>query len=172
MDITYVKDIASLIDEKLCASSLSWTAGGASDSVTWTGFSINREAFASPAGLPRSADFMVAYDVTLGSGKTFSLSYAVQSSPDNTIWTDYATLSGPTVIATGVSGGGKQAGIARMPNPNANAQSGNKGVDLNGAGQYVRFNVIPHLGATGTDTAVINTIGVFGGFDFLTAPTT
>ena len=47
--IVYVKSVAEMVDPKALASSLSFTAGGASDSVTWTGKSINREGFVNGA---------------------------------------------------------------------------------------------------------------------------
>ena len=78
------------------------------------------------------------------------------------------------MIATGPSGGGRVVGIARLVAPimMANAPSGTPGVGLGGARRYVRFNVVPHLSATGTDTAVIASVGVFAGFNTLPSPQT
>jgi hypothetical protein len=168
-EITYVKSIGELIDEKILANTLAWTAAGASDGVTWTGTSINRAAFAT-GSIPRSMDVVVAYDTTLTSTKTLSLTWIVQDSPDGTNWSDYATQAATVAVTS--SGGGRVSGITRMLNPSASAPSGTPGVDLGGARQYIRVNVIPDLSATQTDTAVISAIGVFGGFDFLAAPQT
>ncbi len=171
-DIVYVKSIAELVDPKLAASSLSWTAGGASDAVTWTGYSIDRQAFVT-GSMPRSVDVFVAYDCTLASGSTLSFTFDVQDSADNSAWSDYATEA-ITVFSTGTTGGPAKSGIARMSVAagNANAPTGTPGVDLNQARRYVRCNVVPHLSRAGTDTAVMVTIADFGGFDILAAPKT
>lgn len=168
-NIASIKSVAETIDPKALSTSLSWTAGGASDAVTWTGISINRESF-SNGSIPRSMDPFVVYDVTMASGHTLSLTWAVQDSADNSAWSDYATEAA-TVAVTGVSGGTRQVGVARMANPSGNAPSGTPGVDLNGARAYVRLNVIPDFSGAGTDTGVIVAAGEFGGFDILAAPT-
>jgi hypothetical protein len=167
-DIVQVKSIAELIDPKALSTSLSWTAGGGSDSVTWTGISINRESFAN-GGLPRALDAFVFYDVTLASGHTLSAYWDLQEGPDGSNWSDYATEAS-TVIATGQSGGARQVGVARLLNQSGNAPTGTPGVDLSGARAYVRLNVVPHLSAAGTDTAIIAALGEFGGYDILAAP--
>jgi hypothetical protein len=168
--IVLQKSIGELVDEKALASSLSWTAGGASDSVTWTGFSINREGFAT-GSLPLTMDAAIYYDATLASGKTLSVLVDVQDSPDGTNWSDFATEAS-TVVATGPSGGGHVAGVARLTVANANKPTGTPGISLGAARQYVRVNVVPHLSATGTDTAVMAAVGVFAGFDQLASPQT
>ena len=169
-ELPYVKSVAELVDPKALSSSLSWTAGGASDAVTWTGKSINRGSFVN-GSLPRSLDAVVYYDATLASGKTLSLTWDLQDSPDGTNWSDYQTEAA-TVVATGVSGGGRVIGVARLARGGSDAPAGTPGADLAGARAYVRLNVVPDLNATGTDTAVIAAIGEFGGFDILAAPAT
>lgn len=166
--INDIKNVAEYIDPKALSSSLSWTAGGASDAVTWTGISINREGFVT-GSIPRSMDAIVYYDATLASGKTLSLTWDLQDSPDGTNWSDYQTEAA-TVIATGPSGGGRVVGVARLLDQSTNAPSGTPGANLSSARAYVRLNVIPHMSATGTDTAIIAAIGEFGGFDILAAP--
>lgn len=179
-DIVLQKNIGALIDVKPVLPYLSWTAGGASDSVTWTGAAIDRGGFGVGAGglaatpNPLSMDVDVYYSATLGSGATLAFNFDLQSSPDNTTWTDYATVAAAT-IATGPSGGGTVSGIQRLvlaAAQNPNAPSGMAGVDLNNAQRYLRLLVLPHLSRTGTDTAVIIGVGVFGGFDRLPAATT
>lgn len=172
-EIVLQKSVAELIDPKAAASSLSWTAGGASDSVTWTGIGIDRQGFAT-GSLPRSADAVVYYDATLGSGSTLALQWDLQEGPDNSNWSDYATEAS-TVVATGPSGGGRVVGVARL---NGATIQGNAnpaalpGVNLGSARRYVRLNVIPHLSRAGTDTAVIASVMEFAGFDALAAPAT
>lgn len=170
VDIVQKKSIAELIDPKAASSSLSWTAGGASDSVTWTGISIDRQGFAN-GSLPLSVDAMVVYDATLGSGNTLSLYWDLQEGPDGSNWSDYATEAS-TVVATGPSGGGRVVGIARLVVADANKPTGTPGVSLGAARRYVRLNTVPHLNRTGTDTAVIASVIEFGGFDALAAPQT
>jgi hypothetical protein len=169
-DLVYVKSIAELVDPKALASSLSWTAGGASDAATWTGFSINREAFSNGA-VPRSMDAFVVYDVTMASGHTLSFTWDVQDSPDGSNWSDYSTEAA-TVAVTGVSGGTRQVGVSRMLRQGSDAPSGTPGVDLSGARAYVRLLLVPHFSGAGTDTGIIVAAGEFGGFDILAAPQT
>ena len=167
-DIVIQKSLGELVTPKAAASSLSWTAGGASDSVTWTGYSIDREGF-STGSLPRTADAIIYYDATLGSGLTLAFTIDIQDSPDGTNWSDYATEA-YTVVATGPSGGGHVAGVARAVIASSNKPVGTPGVDLKGARRYVRMNVIPHLSRTGTDTAVMVSVIEFAGFDQLASP--
>ncbi len=171
-DLPYVKSIGELVDPRLAASSLSFTAGGASDSVTWTGYSIDRQAFAT-GGEPRSVDIFVAYDVTMASGSTLAFTFAVQDSVDGTNWSDYASEA-YAVVSTGTTGGPAKSGVYRMSVAanNPNYPTGTRGVDLNSAKRYIRCNVIPHLSRAGTDTCVMVTIADFGGFDILPAPQT
>lgn len=160
--------IGELVTIKNMSSSLSWTAGGASDSVTWTGSSINRNAFATGTP-PRTMALAVSYDATLASGSTLAFTIDVQDSADNTNWSDYATEAIATA-GTGISGGGRQFGVANAVIANQNAPAGTPGIDLSGARQYIRCLVVPHMGRTGTDTAVMMVVGVFAGFDTLAAP--
>lgn len=174
-DIVLQKNIGALIDLKPLLPVLSWTAGGASDSVTWTGTSIDRGGFLggplSVGEMPLSADVSVYYSAKLASGATLSFNFDVQDSADNTNFSDYATVAAAT-IATGPSGGGTVAGFQRMQALGTNAPSGMPGVDLTGARRYIRLLVLPHLSATVTDTAVITAVGIFAGYDRLSAPAT
>lgn len=169
-DIVLQKSLGELTDAKAGASYLSWTAAGASDAVTWTGLTIDREGL-STGSLPRSADAVVFYDATLGSGKTLSLTIGVQDSADNSAWSDYATETA-TVVATGPSGGGRVIGVARVIIPSSNKPTGTPGVDLNSARRYVRLNVLPDLSATGTDTGILASVWELAGFDQLASPQT
>jgi hypothetical protein len=179
-DMALQRHIGDYIDVKAASLSLAWTAGGASDSATWTGLTIDRGSAFSTGAFPRTADFDVVYDATLGSGHTLSLYFDLKSAPDGATWTDFATEAS-VVVATGPSGGGRVAGVARMTlvtpdDPTVAAQVNIPGqttapsIDLTSAQRYLQFNTIPHLSATGTDTAVIQAVGVFAGFDSLQAP--
>lgn len=164
------RDIGSLVDVKSLSALLSWTAGGGADSATFTGTVIDREGFTT-GSLPSTVDVDVWYSATLGSGHTLSLYMDVQHGASSSVFSDYATEQA-TVIATGPSGGGAVTGVYRMQVASSNAPAGHPGIDVRGTQRYLRPLIIPHLSATGTDTAEIVAIGVFGGFDFLAAPST
>jgi len=179
-DIMLQKHIGDLIDLKALSSSLSWTAGGASDSVTWTGISIDRGGAFATGALPRTLDAALLFDATLASGKSLSVCWDVQHSPDNSTWSDFATEASQ-VVATGQSGGGRAIGVSRLtlssaddPNiasaTNIPGQTPTPSINLGSAARYIRLNVVPHLASTGTDTGVIAAVGVFAGFDILQAP--
>ncbi len=165
-DIVLQRNIGSLIDVKALSTPLSWTAGGAADSVTFTGTSIDREGF-SNGSLPKSVNVDVIYSATLGSGNTLAISFEIDSAPDNSTWTPFATEAS-AVIATGPSGGGVVSGVTRMTLPSA----ASAGVNLDAAQRYLRTLFVPHLNRAGTDTAIIAALGVFAGFDRLQAPQT
>jgi hypothetical protein len=178
-DFSTQKHIGDIIDVKALSSSLSWTAGGASDSATWTGISVDRMNF-STSYMPHTADFDVFYDATLASGAHLSLSFDVQSAPDGSTWSDYATEASQ-IVATGPSGGGRVVGIARMTVSSADdpsiasatnlpGQTATPSLNLSSAQRFVRFNFAPHLSSAGTDTAIAAAVGVFAGFDGLQAP--
>jgi hypothetical protein len=152
-DIVLQRDVASLGALKYLAAAAAAIAASTGDAATTTGSTINRFGF-SGGGIPGAAVMGVAYDATLGSGKTLSIGYAVQDSPDGTNWSDYQTAT-YAVVATGPSGGGAVSGLLEV------------GVNLSSARQYVRFNSNPDLSATGTDTAVTRSVGFFAGFDRL-----
>lgn len=151
--IVLQRDVASLGALKNLSAASAATAAGAGDSATTTGSTIDRAAFPS-GSLPGSAVFGVAYDATLGSGKTLSFGYAVQDSPDGTNWSDYQTAT-YAVAATGPSGGGAVSGVFEVA------------VNLGSARRYVRHNYATDLSATATDTAVGRAVGFFAGADRL-----
>jgi len=136
-------------------------------------------AFATGA-LPRTLDAALLFDATLASGKSLSVYWDVQHSPDNSTWSDFATEASQ-VVATGQSGGGRAIGVSRLtlssaddPNiasaTNIPGQTPTPSINLGSAARYIRLNVVPHLASTGTDTGVIAAVGVFAGFDILQAP--
>jgi len=131
------------------------TAAGAGDASTFTGNTIDREGFGN-SGPSLSALMGVIYEATLASGKTYSIGYGVQHSPDNSTWTDYQTAT-YVVVATGISGGGVAKGQFNVQ------------VDLTNAKRYVRFMANADLNATGTDTSYYDVVGFFAGMDRLPA---
>lgn len=169
-DIVQLKNIAALIDPKTVLNPYyPWTAGGASDSITFTSSSVDREDL-STGSLPRSMDVEIVFSATLGSGDTLSLYSEIDSAPDNSTWTAYATEQ--VTLATGPSGGGTVTGIHRMTvQSTADNPTPGPGVQLQSAQRYLRYLGVPHLSRTGTDTAEVQSVVmVLGGFDQLAAP--
>ena len=171
-DIVQQKNIGALIDvRQVMLAAYPWTAGGASDSVSFTSSSIDREGFAT-GSLPRSCDVSVFYSATLASGATISFYLDLQDSADNSTFADYATEAA-AVVATGPSGGGAVNGVYRMTvQSTADNPSPGPGVNLGGARRYIRIAGNPKMSSPG-DTAIIrDVVIVFGGFDQLAAPAT
>lgn len=170
-DIVLQKNVGALIDVKsLLAPAYAWTAGGASDSITFTSSSLDRESL-STGSLPQCCDVDVFYSATLGSGQTLSMYLEIDSAPDNSTWTALATEAS-AVVATGPSGGGAVTGVYRMTVQTiADNPTPGPGVGLSAAQRYIRVLGVPHLSRTGTDTAQIQALGiVLAGFDVLPAP--
>lgn len=171
-DIVQLKNIGATIDvESVLAPDYPWTAGGGSDSVTFTSSSVDREGFAT-GSLPRSVDVEIYWSATLASGKTLSLYSEIDSSPDNSSFAAYATEQ--ATLATGPSGGSSMSGVHRMTvQVTADNPMPGPGINLGSAYRYLRYLGVPHLSNTQTDTGQIRAVGlVFGGFDQLAAPTT
>lgn len=152
MNISYVKDIGDLIQQVSASALATATAGGAGNNTQVTGSSIDRAAY----GMPRSAQFAVAYETALTSAKTFGITAAkVEHSADNSAWTTFATLTAPGTLATGA---GTVDGIVTF------------NVDLNSAYRYIRFDWTPSLSNTATDTVSQIAHVVLGGTTHLPPP--
>lgn len=165
-DIVLQKNLGALINVMALSAPAAITAGGAGDDTKITGIVIDRKAFGS---LPRCVDLDVYFSATLAATKTLSVAAVLEHSSDNENWTAYATFDA-AVVATGPGGGGTVTGVARLALTTDDNPSGGPGIDLGSASQYLRLDVTPDLSATGTDTATIASVGVFGGFDALPAP--
>lgn len=152
-DIVLQQDVGSLGSLLRLSAEATATAGGAGNSATTTGATIDRFAFGS-ASPPGSVEAAVLFDATLASGKTLSIGYSIQDSPDGSNWSDYQTAT-YAVVATGPSGGGAVSGQLQI------------GARLTSARRYVRLNSALTLSATGTDTAITRGAGFFAGFDRL-----
>lgn len=152
-DIVTQRNIGSMGDIKRLTDHATSTAGSTGDGTTVTGNSLDRVG-AFSGSPPDSALVSVIYETTLQSGATLSVGYAVQSSPDNSTWTDYQTAT-YAVTATGASGGGAVKGEFNVQ------------VNLRNAQRYVRFNYTPKCSSTGTDTTYSDGVGFFGGGDRL-----
>lgn len=149
------RNIAALGDLVRLSDGVAETAAGIGDATTVTGSTIDRGGFGN-GSMPDSALLGVLYSATLGIGKTLSITATVQDSSDNATFADYSTVAA-TVAATAPSGGGIVHGEYNVP------------VNLRSARRYIRFNYMPDLSATATDTSVTCSAGFFAGFDRLPA---
>ena len=158
-DIVQTRNIGALGDLLRLSDQAALTAAGSGDATTVTGQTIDRFSIGSSSNgsPPLSALVAVLFSATLASGKTLSVTYDVQDSPDGTNFSDYATTAA-VVVATGPSGGGVVRGQSELQ------------VSLTSARRYVRLLFVPDLSATGTDTAVAIGAAFVGGFDRLAAP--
>lgn len=159
-DIVQQRNIGAVGDLLRLSDQASATAGGTGDATTVTGYTIDRMKIGSSGSagsMPLSALVAVLFAATLASGKTLSVTFDVQDSPDGTNFSDYQTAAA-AVVATGPSGGGAVTGQAVLQ------------VSLTSARRYVRLLFVPDLSATGTDTATAIGAAFVGGFDRLAAP--
>ncbi len=149
MDLVLARDVEALITNRQLTLPSTYTAGAGTG--TTTGVTIDREGF-SNGSLPNSIAADVAWEATLATGKTLSIGYAIQTSDDNSSWTDYQTAS-PAVVGTGSTA--------------ASVVSGNLKVSasLTSARRYVRMNTTLAMSATQTDTSAAQAFGTLAGFD-------
>lgn len=146
---TQIRSIGDLIAVRRAAANTAATAGGSGDNTAVTGAIIDR----AEIGSPQSAVLAVPYTTTLAAGETLSIGYSVQEGNAANL-SDAAVLAAadPAVVATG---------------PGTFAGTFEVNVPLAGAGRYVRANFTPDLSASGTDTAALSAVLVFGGSDRL-----
>jgi len=149
---TQIRNIGALISVARAAANTAVTAGGSGDNTAVTGAIIDRMAI----GNPQSAVLGIPYTATLAEGETLSIGYTVQEGNEDNL-SDAATLqtADAVVVATGPTDGGTVTGVFEVD------------VSMAGAGQYVRANFTPDLSASGTDTAALSAVLVFGGADRL-----
>lgn len=148
-------NIAALGDLVRLSDHSTAVAAGSGDATTVTGITIDRAGFSTGA-MPQSGLFGVAYEATLTSAKSLSLGYAIQDSADGTNFSDFQTATYATVVTGSATTAFKGCW--------------NVAVDLAAARRYVRFNYIPDLSASGTDTFYADAVGFLGGFPRLPAP--
>lgn len=149
---TQIRNIASLIAVMGAAANTAATAGGSGDDTEVTGLILDRGTI----GFPQSAVLAIPFTATLAAGKTLTIAYAVYSSAaDDLSSPTVLTSAAAAVVATGPAGGGTVTGTFDVD------------LSLAGAGRYLRADFTPDLTATGTDTAALSAVIVFGGADRL-----
>lgn len=148
---TQIRNIGDLVKVQRAVANTAATAGGSGDNSAATGVIIDRAAF----GYPASAVLAVPYTATLAEDETLTLTYTVQEGDASNL-SDAATLkTASVVVATGDTGGSTETGCLE--------------VDFKSiaGGRYNRVNITPDLSASGTDTAAISAVVVYGGMDRL-----
>jgi hypothetical protein len=148
MSTAEIENIGSKISVARATANAAATAGGSGDNTAVTGVIIDRAAF----NWPQSAVFAVPFTSTLAAAATLSVVMTVQDG-ENSGLSDAGTFAtrANAVVATGPSGGGTVTGVVELD------------VNLSGAKRYVRLNFTPDLSASGTDTAALSGVAVFGG---------
>jgi len=149
---TQLRNIGALVAVMRASANAAATAGGSGDATAVTGVILDR----IENGNPQSGVLAIPYTATLAAGETLSIGYTVQSGNADDL-ADATTLktAASAVVATGPDGGGTVSGAFEVD------------LLLAGAGRYVRANFTPDLSASGTDTAALSSVMVFGGFDRL-----
>ena len=148
---TQIRSIGDLIAVRRAAANTAATAGGSGDNTAVTGAILDR----AQIGSPQSAVLAIPFTATLASGQTLSIGYSVQEG-------NAANLSDAAVLATA-------APVVVATGPGTVTGTFEVNVPLAGAGRYVRANFTPDLSASGTDTAALSAVMVFGGSDRLPA---
>jgi hypothetical protein len=145
------KDIGAYVKGEVPFNPISATAGGAGDGTEVDGLAINRT---TANQVYRSATLLIPIRATLASGETLTIQANFQDSADGSTWADYntATQSFSAVVLTGASGGSTDVNTIVELN-----------VNLDAARRDVRVQIEPTLSWTGTDTANVAGVLLFGG---------
>jgi len=147
---TTIRNIGALIAVMRGSANVAATAAGSGDATEVIGAILDRGA----NGYPQSGVLAISYSATLQEGETLSIASVIESgdASDLSDATDLKT-SASAVVATGPTGGGTVTGTVEVD------------VGLMGAGRYLRAKFTPDLSASGTDTAALSSVFVFGGTD-------
>lgn len=140
------RDLAAILTPVYSGATVSATAGGTGDATAAPGDTIDLTALADRF---ESVAFAIKATATLAANKALTVTAKIETSADGTNWTDLTTSA--TVITLSSVGGGTVTGAAVL------------GCSLEYASKDVRVNVTPDLTATGTDTAVVTHVALFGG---------
>ena len=134
---------------------LAVTAAGSGDASEVTGGSIDRLGLGS---VYQSATLYVTSTGTLQSGETMTIAANFQDSADDSTFADHGTVLAATTVHN-AAGGALTASVGQAK----------LDVDLSAARRYVLVQVTADMSATGTDTANIQGVIVFGGAEELPA---
>ncbi|NFV80004.1 hypothetical protein [Magnetospirillum aberrantis] len=147
------RDLAAEIAAVYAAAHASATAGGTGDNTEVTGVTIDLQGLGNRFG---SVAFVFAATATLAATKTLTVAAEIETG-DASDMSDAADLvtSSTVLTLTGATGGSTETGTAKL------------GVSLEYAKRYIRIKYTPNLSATGTDTAAVQAVAIFGGAERL-----
>ena len=149
-----MRDIGAYITSRYGIAITSVTAAGTGDATEVDGETVDRFAL---GGRNQSAKMIVAVQATLTSDKTITIEGNFQDSTNDSDWVDHGAALAAATVCTGQTGGTEEEGVIELD------------VDLSSANRYVRIQVTPDMSHTGTDTALVAGVIVFGGADALPA---
>lgn len=121
-------------------------AAGAGDNTKIVGNSIDRFSY----GMPQSMLVSVTAYMNLADTETLSYAVEIQESSDNSTWDTAEAIQAATVVKT--ASGAYTDGFTV-----------DYKVYLGDRKRYFRVNVTPNLSASGTDTGVVQVVGILGG---------
>lgn len=149
---TQIRSIGDLVSVRRAAANTAVTAGGGGDNTEVVGVILDRAAL----GFPKSCVVAIPFTATLAATQTLTVAWDIdEGDASNLSDAEVLTSAAAQVVATGPAGGGTVTGTFEA------------NVNLGGAGRYVRLNFTPNLSASGTDTAALSAVIVFGGADRL-----
>jgi hypothetical protein len=140
------RDLVAALTPVYSGNAVAATAAGSGDATAAPGDSIDLTALADRF---ESVAFAITAKAVLADTKSLTLTAKIETSSDNSVWSDLVAAA--TVISVTSSGGTTEKKVAVV------------GTSLEYASRYIRVNVTPDLSASGTDTAAISHIALFGG---------
>lgn len=141
-------DLGSEIVAKYAAAPASLTAGGAGDNSEVTGVVIDTAALGPRCN---SVVFALAARAVLTQDKKLTVSAKIEHSEDGqSNWSDLVP-SATVIELTGDYQGSTELGDAKVK------------TSLEYANRYIRLKFTPDLNASGTDTATVQSVALFGG---------
>jgi hypothetical protein len=105
-----------------------------------------------------SLKYIIVAAATLGSGQTAIVQPVVESSPDDSTYTDYGVDGVNDPAATTITGNNDGSVVYAEIEVD---------VDLGAASEYVRLSLTPTLSRSGTDTVKFSAAAALGGLEAL-----
>jgi hypothetical protein len=150
------QNIGAYLKGKNALAPITVGAGNGGSAVKQVGQSIDR--FANR--LAQSLKYIVSVAATLGSGQSVVVQPIVETSVDDTTYTDYGTDGVNDPAATTITGNNDGSVVYAEIEVD---------VDLGAANEYIRLSLTPTLTRSGTDTVKFAAAAALGGLE--TVPT-
>lgn len=138
------RDISHELIAKYAFASTAVTAAGSGDATEIVGLTIDTQALPTKA---ESVAFLVSVLASLTATKNITIAAHIQDSADDSTYAD--VVASQTILTLSATG--------------TNRGTGKIGVNLNLCRRYIRIYLTPDMSASGTDTATVTGIAVFGG---------